>query len=87
VCDCEVSVSKQQDHIIDLTGELAPYALVKCRLALEDVAVGQVLRFLVKDEESVRSIRVCLPFDGDEIVAVNCLEDNITEIVARKLRD
>jgi hypothetical protein len=35
----------------------------------------------------VRSIKVCLPFDGDEIIAVNHLEDNITEIVARKLRD
>jgi TusA-related sulfurtransferase len=80
-------VSKEHDHLIDLTGESAPYALVKCRLALEEVAVGQVLRFLVRDEESVRSIKVCLPFDGDEIVAVNHLEDNITEIVARKLRD
>lgn len=80
-------MSKEQDHIVDLTSEVAPYALVKCRLALEGVGVGQVLRFLVKDEESVRSIKVCLPFDGDELVSVNRLEDSITEIVARKLRD
>ena len=75
------------NNTYDLTAEAAPYALVKCRLALEEAAVGQLCRFLVKDEESVRSITVCLPYDGDEILSIEHMQDGVTEIVVRKRRE
>ena len=80
-------MTENRINTYDLTAEPVPYALVKCRLALEEAAVGQVCRFLVKDEESVRSISVCLPYDGDEILSVERMQDGITEIVVRKLRE
>lgn len=74
----------EPDKTADLTDELCPYTIVKAKLALEQLADGQVLRVIVSDEESSRELPLNLAYDGHEVLAVNATAHNRSEVIVRK---
>ncbi len=44
------------DRDLDITGETCPMTFVRVRLALDRMAVGQVLRVRLKGEEPLRNV-------------------------------
>ena len=58
VVDCELVFS----------GEVCPYTVVKSKLALEELDVGQVLRVTVDNSESASNAPKGLSLEGHEIL-------------------
>lgn len=74
------------DKELDIRGEVCPFTFVKSKLALEDMEVGQVLRVLVDYKPSAESVPKSLREEGQEVLEVNQIEENLWEILVRKTR-
>ncbi|MCS7084232.1 MAG: sulfurtransferase TusA family protein [Aquificaceae bacterium] len=71
---------------LDIRGEVCPFTFVKSKIVMESMEVGQVLRVLVDYEPSARSVPKSMIEEGQEVLAVNKLGDNLWEIILRKLK-
>lgn len=71
---------------LDIRGEVCPFTFVKSKIAMESMEVGQILRVLVDYEPSARSVPKSMIEEGQEVIAVNKLDDNLWEIILRKLK-
>ena len=69
---------------IDLTGELCPFTFVRTKLALEDMALGDVLRVVVDHEPATRNIPRSATEWGQEMIAVTRLTQHTWAIDLRK---
>ncbi|ADC88749.1 SirA family protein [Thermocrinis albus DSM 14484] len=78
--------SVKVDKELDIRGEVCPFTFVKSKLALEDMEVGQVLRVLVDYKPSAESVPKSLREEGQEVLEVNQIEENLWEILVRKTR-
>lgn len=58
------------DLELDLKGEVCPYTFVKTKLALEEMAPGQVLRVLLDYPESVESVPRSARNEGHRVLGV-----------------
>jgi tRNA 2-thiouridine synthesizing protein A len=74
----------EPDVTVDLTGESCPYTIVKSKLALEQIAPGQVMSVTVGDAESAQALPLNLAYDGHEVLAVNASPPGRSEVVVRK---
>jgi len=72
------------DRELDIRGEVCPFTFVKSKLALESMKVGEVLRVLIDYEPSARNVPRSMEDEGQEIVAVNRIGENLWEIIIRK---
>jgi tRNA 2-thiouridine synthesizing protein A len=61
------------DQVIDLGGEICPFTFVRTKLALEQLAIGAVLRVIVDHEPATRNIPRSAIEWGQEVVAVSPL--------------
>lgn len=69
---------------LDIRGEVCPYTYVKTRLALEELAVGQVLRVLVDYEPATRNVPRSVALQGDEVLKVEPIGEGTWAIWIRK---
>jgi len=69
---------------LDIRGEVCPYTYVKTRLALEELAVGQVLRVLVDYEPATRNVPRSVALQGDEVLKIEPVGEGAWAIWIRK---
>lgn len=72
------------DAKLDLRGEVCPYTFLKSKLALEAMAVGEVLRVVVDNETSARDVPRGLANAGHAVLAVESPGAGVWAIVVRK---
>ncbi len=72
------------DRVLDLRGDVCPITFAKTKIALEEMAVGQVLRVLLDYEPATRNVPRSVQMYGDEVLAVNSLGPSEWEVLVRK---
>jgi TusA-related sulfurtransferase len=72
------------DKEINIKGEICPYTFVKSKLAIEELAPGQVLRVIVDYEPATRNVPRSMENEGNEVLEVGRLNDSDWQIVIRK---
>lgn len=75
------------DRELDLRGDVCPITFAKTKIALEEMAVGQVLRVLLDYEPATRNVpRSCEMF-GDKVLHVAPLGETEWEVYIFKQVD
>lgn len=69
---------------LNLKGEVCPYTFVKSKLALEEMAIGQVLRVIVDHLPAVENVPRSLANEDQEIIEVTQVTDTDWTITVRK---
>lgn len=69
---------------INLKGEVCPYTFVKSKLALEEMQIGQVLEVIVDHEPAVENVPRSMKIEGQQVVAVEKLNDTDWRLVIKK---
>jgi TusA-related sulfurtransferase len=72
------------DEELNLRGEVCPYTFVKSKLALEDLAPGQVLRVIVDNPESAENVPRSLANEGNEVLGVGPVGTGAWSILVKK---
>ncbi|AHE96721.1 hypothetical protein THERU_08490 [Thermocrinis ruber] len=74
------------DRELDIRGEVCPFTFVKSKLVLEQMELGQVLRVILDYPPSVESVPKSMREEGQEVLAINQLDNNTWEILIRKVK-
>jgi tRNA 2-thiouridine synthesizing protein A len=74
------------DRELDIRGEVCPFTFVKSKLVLEQMELGQVLRVVLDYPPSVENVPKSMREEGQEVLAINKLDNNTWEILIRKTR-
>lgn len=74
----------QPDRILDLRGDVCPITFAKTKIALEEMAVGQVLLVRLDYEPATRNVPRSAEMYGDEVLAVRTAGEGEWEVVLRK---
>jgi len=69
---------------LDLRGEVCPYTFLKSKLALEEMAPGQILRVVVDDETSAQDVPRSLTGAGHAVLSAEVLSAGVWRIAVRK---
>jgi tRNA 2-thiouridine synthesizing protein A len=77
-------MSSTVDRELDLHGEVCPYTFVKSKLALEQMASGQVLEIVVDNGESASNVPRSLALEGHDVLGVDRGPDAAWRITVRK---
>jgi TusA-related sulfurtransferase len=75
------------DKTIDLKGEVCPYTFVKSKLALEEMSLDQVLEIVVDHEPAVENVPKSLKNEGQQVLAVDKINDTDWKILVKKEKD
>lgn len=71
---------------LDLKGEVCPFTFVKSKLIIEQMGIGEVLRVILDYKPSVENVPKSFQMEGQEVLAVNQIGDNLWEVIVRKVR-
>ena len=74
------------NYELDITAEVCPMTFVRTKLALEKMAVGEVVSIRLRDGEPRQNVPRAVREHGHEIVALQPLADGLFELVVRKAR-
>jgi TusA-related sulfurtransferase len=74
------------DRELDIRGEVCPFTFVKSKLVLEEMELGQVLRVILDYPPSVENVPKSMREEGQEVLAINQLDNNTWEILIRKVK-
>jgi len=74
------------DRELDIKGEVCPFTFVKSKLVLEQMEVDQVLRVILDYPPSVENVPKSMREEGQEVLAVNKLDNGSWEILIRKVK-
>jgi TusA-related sulfurtransferase len=74
------------DRELDIRGEVCPFTFVKSKLVLEQMELGQVLRVVLDYPPSVENVPKSIREEGQEVLAINKLDNNTWEILIRKAK-
>jgi len=74
------------DKELDLKGEVCPFTFVKSKLIIEQMEPGQVLRVLLDYKPSAENVPKSMKEEGQEIIQVNQIGNNLWEVIVRKVR-
>ncbi|MDO8282813.1 MAG: sulfurtransferase TusA family protein [Thermodesulfovibrionia bacterium] len=72
------------DKHLDIRGVFCPYTLVKSKLAMEDIEVGQVLRIILDYPEAAVSIPKAMINYGHNVISVEKIDDKDWVVFVRK---
>jgi len=72
------------DRELDIRGEICPFTFVKSKLVLEKMEIGETLRVLIDYEPSAVNVPKSMRDEGQEVIAVNKIDENQWEILIRK---
>jgi TusA-related sulfurtransferase len=76
----------QIDIELDLKGEVCPFTFVKSKLIIEQMDKGQVLRVILDYKPSVENVPKSMEMEGQEVLAVNQIGENLWEVLVRKVK-
>ncbi len=76
----------QIDRELDLKGEVCPFTFVKSKLIIEQMDKGQVLRVILDYKPSVENVPKSMEMEGQEVLAVNQIDENLWEVLVRKVK-
>jgi TusA-related sulfurtransferase len=76
----------QIDRELDLKGEVCPFTFVKSKLIIEQMDKGQVLRVILDYKPSVENVPKSMEMEGQEVLAVNQISENLWEVLVRKVK-
>jgi TusA-related sulfurtransferase len=79
-----VSQEARVDEELDLHGEICPYTFVKSKLALEEMATGQILRVVVDNPSSAENVPRSLRNEGHEVLGVSQIAQREWAIIVKK---
>ncbi|SNZ09671.1 TusA-related sulfurtransferase [Persephonella hydrogeniphila] len=74
------------DRELDLKGEVCPFTFVKSKLILEQMEPGQVLKVILDYKPSVENVPKSMREEGQEILDIKQIGDNLWEVVIRKVK-
>ncbi len=74
------------DKELDIRGEVCPFTFVKSKLVLEQMKEGEILRVIIDYEPSAENVPKSMREEGQEVLAVNKIGENLWEILVRKKR-
>ncbi len=74
------------DRELDIRGEVCPFTFVKSKLVLEKMEVGEVLKVIIDYPPSAENVPKSMREEGQEVIAVNKVGENLWEILIRKRR-
>ena len=72
------------DASIDLTTQVCPMTYVRTKLALDELAPGQVLEVLLRGEEPVRNVPRSAREEGHQVLALDPVADQTFRLLLRK---
>ncbi len=75
------------DSIFNFQGVACPYNYVKTKLALEEMALGQILEVIVDDGEPSRNISRSVTQDGQTVLNAYTDEKGLVHIFIQKTAD
>lgn len=75
------------DREIDLRGDVCPLTFAKTKIALEEMAIGQVLRVALDYEPAIRNVPRSVTMYGDLVLAVNPTGPAEWEVLIQKQID
>lgn len=75
------------DHTIDLRGDVCPITFAKTKIALEDMALGQILCVLLDYEPATRNVPRSAEMYGDKVLTVRPVDDHLWEVFILKQVD
>jgi TusA-related sulfurtransferase len=76
----------QIDRELDLKGEVCPFTFVKSKLIIEQMDKGQILRVILDYKPSVENVPKSMEMEGQEVLAVNQIGENLWEVLVRKVK-
>lgn len=79
-----VSEPAPVERTLDLRGDVCPITFAKTKIALEEMALGEILRVRLDYEPSSRNVPRSTAMYGDEVLAVHILAPGEWEVVIRK---
>jgi len=77
-------VNIKADRKLDIRGVVCPYTLVKSKLAVEDLEVGQVLEIILDYPEAAESIPKAMLNYGNAVLKVEKISPREWVILIRK---
>jgi len=77
-------MSAAVDRELDLHGEVCPYTFVRSKLALEEMASGQVLSIIVDNSESASNVPRSLALEGHDVLTVDRVSGTGWRITVKK---
>lgn len=69
-----MSLQLQADRELNLFGDHCPITFAKTKIALEEMAIGQVLRVLLDWEPATRNVPKSVELYGDEVLALEPID-------------
>jgi len=72
------------DRKLDIRGVVCPYTLVKSKLAVEDLNVGQILEIILDYPEAADSIPKAMLNYGNSVLKVEKINDREWVILVKK---
>ncbi len=72
------------DKNLDIRGVVCPYTLVKSKLAMEDIDVGQVLEIILDYPEASDSIPKAMLNYGHDVISVEKINDKEWVVIVKK---
>ena len=76
----------EADLDLDITGEVCPMTFVRTKLALEKLAVGQVMNIRLRDGEPRHNVPRALRDHGHEVLSLQRIDADLYKLVVRKRR-
>ena len=70
---------------LDLSGEVCPFTFVKSKLALEEMAGGEILAVTVDNPESAGNVPRSMELEGHQIIGVDVVKKGVWQIVVKKV--
>jgi TusA-related sulfurtransferase len=75
------------EDTLDISGDRCPMTLVKTKLRLEELAVGDLLTIRLRDGEARTNVPRSLEEHGQAVLSARAVDDGCWEVVVRKERD
>jgi TusA-related sulfurtransferase len=76
----------EADLDLDITDEVCPMTFVRTKLALEQMAIGQILNIRLRDGEPVHNVPRAVRDHGHEVLSLAPLPGGLFQLVVRKRR-
>ena len=72
------------DDTIDITDVVCPITFVKVKMALEDLAAGQLLAVHLNEGEPIQNVPRSLKDEGHKVLSVDQAADGTYDLVVQK---
>jgi tRNA 2-thiouridine synthesizing protein A len=82
----EAPARGERGRTLDLRGEVCPYTFVKSKLAMEEMAMGEVLEVLVDFPPSAKNVPRSMEMEGQEVLGVEEISPSTWRIKVRKTK-